>query len=91
MIEKLKPYGLHHALPVFIISWAACFIFNPSIGMAVAIYGAGRYEGRELTQAEYRGLRPFKIKTWSLDKIEWTDFLTVWAMSAFNVFIMNGM
>lgn len=91
MIKKLKPYGLHHALPVFIISWVLCLIFNPDVGMAAAIYGAGRYEGREHKEAELRGLRTFKPSTWSLNKFEWADFLTVWALSAFNVFIMSGM
>jgi len=90
MIKRLKPYGLQHALPVFILSWLACII-DPMLGMAVAIYGAGRYEGREQTQSEYRGMNPLKPKTWKFDKVEWVDFLPVYVVSGFNVWMMLGM
>ena len=90
-MKLLKKYGLHHGLPVFILSWAACYLFSPLIGQAVALYGAARYEGREEKEAELRGFRPFKISTWSIDQFEWKDFLMPWTLAAFNIWIMRDM
>ena len=90
-MEILKKYGLHHALPVFILSWAACFLFSPIIGQGVALVGAGYYGGREENQAEARGFKPFSPCTWKMSHFEFKDFLTVWILVTFNVWIMRGM
>jgi hypothetical protein len=90
-METLKKYGLHHALPVFALAWLAVILGRPDIGIAISIYGAGRYEGREEKEAELRGFRPFTPSTWKLDQFEWRDFLPVWAVATFNIWIMMGM
>ena len=91
MMKLLKRYGLHHGLPIFVLAWVAVILGSPELGIAISIYGAGRFEGREEKEAELRGFKPFKPSTWKLKQFEWLDFLTPWAIAAFNVWIMKGM
>ncbi len=74
MIKKLKSfYSMHHGF-IVIISIGLGHLLNPFIGAAVACYGTGYYDGREIDQAQHR--------KWSNDPrviaqhIEWWDFVT---------------
>ena len=74
LIEKLKEwYGMHHGLGTILMILPA-HLYHPMIGMAVAIYMTGYFDGREVREAQ-------TVK-WSnnplviMKNIEWADFVT---------------
>lgn len=73
MKDFLKKYGLHHTWPHAVILLSLHFI-HPILGIMWACYGTGYFDGREVSQSQYR--------KWSnniftiAENIEWPDFVS---------------
>ena len=96
IIKILKPSGLHHGLPVLIITWIIFLTMEPIAGVFTAAVAAGVfailafgfYAGKELKEAERRGFDPFKISTWTKDTFQRWDYTTPGILSTISVAVL---